>query len=922
MEQKLPFYEQIHAISGLESIAMENKVHGYLDKYSVINELAWICKFAFDFDYNQYRNKEDNRRKHSGDNSFFLKQYTSEFQDKTGYDRFIKEYPILQRLSSEYLSSKYNYLNEILSNFKRDKQALSEIFNNNIRLSEILKIETGKGDNHQHGKSTTIVYFKCGKKIVYKPRHGGMDSSFNTLLEKLNNENIGVVFKTLKSIDKESYSWIEYVDHLPVNNIGEIHKYYKRCGALLALVYCLKGFDLHFENVISCGEYPIIIDMECLLDNSYPNYNVLSTGLVPQYFFLDIDKKELPHDISGFGSDNVGETPAKFWQWDNINSDNLKLVRGKVTINKQKNLPIFNGKSVSPKAYLNETIEGFRLVCNWIIGYNNSLKNDNHVFSLFRNKPIRVLPRTTQEYKNLLENSYIPKALKSFDDRDIIIDKFLREFPLTLPIKDEHKELIYYSERLAIKRMDIPYFMANSSEYYLKESNDIVIENFYNITPYDNIIKRLKELDETDIQEQVNIITNAFIARYNIDYTTSCTAITKSQIPLAIELDSIVNTILKHSTNIEGIYSWNCYTPHVDGKFVFDILDDSLYSGKLGISLFLTAYAKHTQNNEVNIIAYSIVDEFILNVNDYLNKVGNKNLLSYSSGLAGVIYALIKINAKKYQKIALQLASLISFDIILKDDHIDIMNGIAGALVVFTELYKLTNSKEILDKSMFMASSLLSKRIVDNKSGLKIWQTPLEGKPLTGFAHGASGIAYSLLRAFEIIGDNELKAAFYEAIDFEDLYFDKQKNNWRDLRDRREQFHNAWCFGATGIGLSRLYAYKLFDDQRFLKDINLVIEKIKVSPLNDLDFYCCGSIGQIDFLIEASNVLNDKSILNLAKSKLVDLKNKKMSLGHYTTYELLTISQENPSLFRGLSGIGYLSLRLLNPQLPCIGLIK
>ena len=34
---------------------------------------------------------------------------------------------------------------------------------------------------------------------------------------------------------------------------------------MLALVYVLEGSDCHFENIIACGEYPVLVDIEALM---------------------------------------------------------------------------------------------------------------------------------------------------------------------------------------------------------------------------------------------------------------------------------------------------------------------------------------------------------------------------------------------------------------------------------------------------------------------------------------------------------------------------------------------------------------------------------------------------------------------------------------------------------------------------------
>ena len=39
-------------------------------------------------------------------------------------------------------------------------------------------------------------------------------------------------------------------------------RFYRRQGALLALLYALEATDFHAENLIASGEFPVLIDLE------------------------------------------------------------------------------------------------------------------------------------------------------------------------------------------------------------------------------------------------------------------------------------------------------------------------------------------------------------------------------------------------------------------------------------------------------------------------------------------------------------------------------------------------------------------------------------------------------------------------------------------------------------------------------------
>ena len=64
-----------------------------------------------------------------------------------------------------------------------------------------------------------------------------------------------------------SPNWLLGTETLHLYIRSEVEHYYFRMGIHLFLGYALGATDLHGENIIAHGEYPVIIDME-----TYPGY--------------------------------------------------------------------------------------------------------------------------------------------------------------------------------------------------------------------------------------------------------------------------------------------------------------------------------------------------------------------------------------------------------------------------------------------------------------------------------------------------------------------------------------------------------------------------------------------------------------------------------------------------------------------------
>ena len=61
------------------------------------------------------------------------------------------------------------------------------------------------------------------------------------------------------------HSWCSIVEYKSCNSQEELREYYKRLGVQLFLTYFLSTKDLHYENIIACGEYPVSVSYTHLM---------------------------------------------------------------------------------------------------------------------------------------------------------------------------------------------------------------------------------------------------------------------------------------------------------------------------------------------------------------------------------------------------------------------------------------------------------------------------------------------------------------------------------------------------------------------------------------------------------------------------------------------------------------------------------
>jgi len=201
-----------------------------------------------------------------------------------------------------------------------------------------------------------------------------------------------------------------------------------------------------------------------------------------------------------------------------------------------------------------------------------------------------------------------------------------------------------------------------------------------------------------------------------------------------------------------------------------------------------------------------------------------------------------------------------------------------------------------------------------SRQGPRAWKT-YKGEILTGFSHGAAGIAYALLKLHEATSERSFREAAVEAEAYETCVFLPEVCNWPDFRHPPTEHgyvhQTSWCHGATGIALSRLAALPILDTPEVRRDISHGLEATRLTGVQALDTLCCGAMGRVEALMVAAKELGDPAYLQQAHKMASSILQRS---GHTGTYALgWKRAPYLASFHRGMAGIGYEFLRLACP---------
>jgi type 2 lantibiotic biosynthesis protein LanM len=288
------------------------------------------------------------------------------------------------------------------------------------------------------------------------------------------------------------------------------------------------------------------------------------------------------------------------------------------------------------------------------------------------------------------------------------------------------------------------------------------------------------------------------------------------------------------------------------------------------------------------------------------------------AGWGGVIYALSHLGVLlSDSSLAATAESLLDSlgDPIGLDKDLDIIGGAAGCAVALRSLQQTRPSVKVIETARACGERLLqTARQTDHGLGW-IYLGNAES-PLTGFAHGNAGIAYSLLTIAELTNEARFRQAACAAIEYERAVFSREHANWPDFRPNSNGgFVTAWCHGAPGIGLSRLCSLRFLDDPLLRDEIDTALATTSTS-LGESHIVCHGDFGNVDILLYAAEILQEPRWRALAKHQagriLTAAKGGKWVLEN-------PLNVETPGLMTGLAGIGYVLLRLADPaRVPCV----
>ncbi len=470
----------------------------------IYEELYGLSSEVFFKEYSVYKGELSNADLKEGKMDRYYTEFVSSILSNQ-YESLFSSYPMLMRKMGTKLDSFITFTTEMFQRLDSDKDQIANFFNKDI--NEVSEVCLGRGDQHKGG-SVVILEFLNGNKLVYKPGSAAVTLAYHRFLDWVNAE-LGSGLKSFKALDKENYSWLDYVQNHACQNKEEVHLYYERAGILACIAYFLNATDYHFENVIASGCCPVLIDHETIIgpvikaiSDEDKDLEQLLSGSVLKTMLLPIKNPQVPYHVSGFGSSVELQSMGVRSKVENINTNSMEVVEEQVLKKLYKNnKPLLDGQIENLHDYQFEFKRGFRRFYQLMVDKKEFLISDKSPIKYFAGVKIRYVHRPTKVYDRILRWLNKPEFLRDATTYGLKLEIISRAYS-----KLRSWSPILSEERDQLLSGDIPAFVIESTSDQLTLSDGQVVEAPIRLDALHTVEHRINQASSDDLGQQMKSI--------------------------------------------------------------------------------------------------------------------------------------------------------------------------------------------------------------------------------------------------------------------------------------------------------------------------------------------------------------------------------------------------------------------------------
>ncbi|WP_344265170.1 type 2 lanthipeptide synthetase LanM family protein [Streptomyces sodiiphilus] len=690
--------------------------------------------------------------------------FTGLLGTRQGLAALFTRYPVLARMLGQSCVFAARATAELVNRFAADREAIVAGLLRGTDPGALVRLDLGRGDVHQENRSVALLHFDGGAAVVYKPRPLDQHALLDRAVGWLNGKVPGLGLRTPRVVRGAGYGWLEFIEYRGCESVTDVDRFYRRQGALLALLYAVDGADMHYENVIACADQPVLVDAETLLHSGLPpavtagpdpaaevlQNSVHRTCLLPQLLIGENGAL----DISALGGATGEAFPSDGIRWEGAGTDTMRVVRGPVASPAAQNRPLLRGRTTGHADHRAALLEGFRAGYEAIGRNRGELLTGDGCLTRWATTPGRLIARSTRLYTTLLEESTHPDALGDALARDSVFAVLWTE-----SVHDPARQRLIEHEIADLWSGDVPLFFHYPFETAVRTSRDVRIEELLpapSLRIVEDKILAMSEVDRFD-QEWVISATLA-VTGANSGSIQPRSQLTAQPAPAAVPEPSrllsaacgIADEIAARAVHGSGRVNW-LGLEEVDGTHWSVLpMGGGLAQGYCGVALFLAQIGAVAGADRYTALARRAVEPLPALLSALVEEPELSAAVGPGAlhGLGGIVYALARL-APLLQDgtgewlpdalTALELAAGTGQDGTggPADEPADnLADGLAGALAATLAVQRMPGTGHASVQAGRLAGQLAGRLLA--RAGNRVTRQ--------GFAHGDAGIAWALLR--------------------------------------------------------------------------------------------------------------------------------------------------------------------------------
>ncbi len=698
------------------------------EMFSVFGKLTAL-RLAIYKEHHKFRARNEKKQ--------FTEFLRNSFGKKEDFISFYESYPVAARVATvRTLFMIKNYTN-ILEHLDKDHKEVEKFIGSKKLTLTDIKLSTG--DSHSQGNSVSILKFD-DKKLVYKPKDLRVNQAFESFVDWYTKASGMLEVKIPKGIYKEDYAYNEFIEKRYCRSEEEVERFYTRYGYLVALCYLFNINDLHLENLIAHGEYPVIIDMETLfqvptqvmedsaafdMTKRLEIESVACSMLLPRQMHIGIDGEINMSALNGKG----GEIKEKILAPRNVDTSNFHYESIKGHFAGGDNIPQYDQeKEVDVSRYNLVIVEAFDQFMQFILENKNAALKE---LETFKGKKVRALFKSTEKYASMIRYADHPNYNEDMKYRErLMMNIWAYPYVDKRIIKSEVNDMLFN---------DIPIFFAKTDSKDVIDSHGKIYFHFLDKSGYELSRRKFMHLNEKEIklQKTIMMLSLGIVDPY-LNREIGRTGIIQEakKIDYLAQAKRIADDLINKAYVKNNECSFASLDRNDNDHWELHPCNVNLYGGFGGIAVLFLELYRATKDKKY-------LDFYHMLMESAIRQAKHADYSAAFNGRLSLIYPMLlekkyfrRVHDRDFLKETIKFLNKITKEQMDEYEQHDYVSGVSGIVRLLKMVRNFFPGLKLTEETLDKYIDLLTDRISKEQKN---------GRLKTGIAHGISGMMYGLV---------------------------------------------------------------------------------------------------------------------------------------------------------------------------------